>query len=146
MIDDEKDLVLAIHHLKSTLTTTISCQHAYGHQDRGSGRTRTKEQDHSVPAHVTTQDSTDRDAAPSPTPPRASLGPSSRPQQESSSTRDDTKNKEYNEITENLRRGTLAQQQQKQRKEEAVKREHGRELNASPILDPPQPADNIMRG
>ena len=33
MMGADTDLVLAIHYLKSKLTTTINCQHVYGHQD-----------------------------------------------------------------------------------------------------------------
>ena len=146
MIEADKDLLLAIHHLKSTLTTTINCRHVYGHQDRGSGKTSTKKQEDSIPAHTTPPDSMDRVTAPPfPTPPRAGHGPSLCPQQESSLTRDDTKNNEYNEIRENLRRGTRAQQQHKQQKDDVAKKKHGRELNELPKPDTPQPMDAIMR-
>ena len=145
MIGADKDLVLAIHHLKSTLTTTINCQHIYGHQDRDSGKTSTKQQGDSAAAHNTPPDSTDRVSATLPTLPRAGHGPSLCPQQESSLTRDDTKNNGYNEIRETLRQGTRAQQQHKQQKEDAAKKKHGRELNALPTPDTPKPVDNIMR-
>ena len=69
MMGADKDLILAIHHLKSTLTTTINCRHVYGHHDRGSGKTSTKEQERSLPAQVELRDSTGRGAAPPPTSP-----------------------------------------------------------------------------
>ena len=31
MLGADMDLVLVIHHLKSTLTTTVNCQHVYGY-------------------------------------------------------------------------------------------------------------------
>ena len=46
MLGADMDFVLAIHHLKSTLTTTVHCQHVCGHQDRGRENSGRKEQNH----------------------------------------------------------------------------------------------------
>ena len=55
MMGSDTDLVLAIHHLKSKLTTTINCRHVSGHQYRGRKKTEAKGQERPSPEQAEPQ-------------------------------------------------------------------------------------------
>ena len=99
------DLVLAIHHLKSKLTTTIDCRNVYGHQDRGQKKTDVKEQECPSPDETEPHATTGRSAAPPP-------NHGGRPQQQMEphiiQVDEICTDGEYNDITESLQQGPIA--------------------------------------